>query len=161
MQRLNLLPTVETLALPASQSSLYAAPDQSSRQALILTDLPRAAVQALQLLLPFWRKTGSSFRKIQKAGPIPAEALDALLKLTGKIKAATPADTPGRTFSQHCCSVLSFVQYEKQNREHVYSRHSHASAHSNTVPFCAFIYAFEGKVAHACTMASADPIHQA
>ncbi|KAK9862215.1 hypothetical protein WJX84_008545 [Apatococcus fuscideae] len=93
-QRLALLPTVESIAPAAAQPPIYAAPPQKAQPGLVLSDLPRPAIQALQKVLPHWKTVGASYRKMQRAGPMPAEALDALLKLTDTSK-RTGMETAG------------------------------------------------------------------
>ena len=95
MQRMALLPTVEAVAPTAIQPPMYIAPDQRPQPGLVLSDLPRPAIQALQKVLPHWKKAGASYRKMQRAGPISAEALDALLKLTDTSKRSGIAEIAG------------------------------------------------------------------
>ncbi len=110
LQRLSLLPAIESLAPVSSQPTPYTAPDQSSQQGLVLSDLPKPAVQALQKLLPHWKKVGASYRKMQRAGPVPPEALEALLKLAdasaAKSKAAGTTDAAGELSTYPCCDFI-------------------------------------------------------
>ena len=104
MQRLAFLPTVESIAPTVSQPPLYTAPDQKLQPGLVLSDLPRPAIQALQKVLPHWKKVGASYRKMQRAGPLPAEALEALLKLADSSKRSGTAEAAGG--SNHCAVLL-------------------------------------------------------